>query len=73
MMMLSLDNLAHRYGILPTEALMRGSTLDLRVLDVSARWQQHQQRGDTLPRATTLNQQDMLNMLKKAQESKVAE
>ena len=73
MMMLSLDNLAHRYGILPTEALMRGSTLDLRILDVSARWQQHQQRGDPLPKATTLNQQDMLNMLKKAQESKVAE
>jgi hypothetical protein len=68
MMMLSLDNLAHRYGILPTEALMRGSTLDLRVLDVSARWQKHQSEGSTLPRAATLNQEDMLKMLKQAQQ-----
>jgi hypothetical protein len=71
MMMLSLDNLAHRYSVLPTEALMRGTTLDLRVLDVSARWQQHQQRGDSLPRAATLNQQDMLSMLKQAQQTRI--
>jgi hypothetical protein len=71
MMMLSLDNLAHRYGILPTEALMRGSTLDLRVLDVSARWQQHQQKGDTLPRATTYSESQMLTMLNSAKQSRV--
>lgn len=71
MMMLSLDNLAHRYSILPSEALMRGTTLDLRVLDVSARWQQHQQKGDALPRATTLNQQDMLKMLRLAQATRI--
>jgi len=71
MMMLSLDNLAHRYSVLPTEALMRGTTLDLRVLDVSARWQQHQQRGDALPKATTFSENQMLTMLNKAKQSRL--
>jgi hypothetical protein len=71
MMMLSLDNLAHRYGVLPTEALIRGTTLDLRVLDVSARWQQHQQKGDSLPKATTFSNDQMLAMLNSAKQSRV--
>lgn len=43
MMILSLDNLASRYHCLPSEAMSRGSTFDLYVLDVSARWARHQQ------------------------------
>ena len=38
MMMITLDNLAHRYNCLPSEALSRATTLDLMVLDISARW-----------------------------------
>ena len=71
MMMLSLDNLAHRYSILPSEALMKGTTLDLRVLDVSARWQNHQQKGDALPKATTFSDAQMLAMLNSAKQSRV--
>ena len=41
-MILTLDNLASRYHCLPSEALERGTTLDLHVLDVSARWSNHQ-------------------------------
>jgi len=37
-MILTLDNLAHRYMCLPSEALSRATTLDLYVLDVSAKW-----------------------------------
>lgn len=37
-MMLTLDNLAHRYNLLPSEAICRANTFDLFVLDVSARW-----------------------------------
>lgn len=37
-MMITLDNLAHRYNCLPSEALARATTLDLMVLDVGARW-----------------------------------
>lgn len=36
--MITLDNLAHRYNCLPSEALSRATTLDLMVLDVGARW-----------------------------------
>jgi len=42
-MMITLDNLAHRYQCLPSEALSRGNTLDLKVLHLSSAWQHHQQ------------------------------
>lgn len=42
-MFLTLDNLAHRYNCLPSEALTRATTLDLYVLDISARWSKYQQ------------------------------
>lgn len=40
--MLTLDNLAHRYNVLPSEALSRATTLDLKILDVSAKWSKRQ-------------------------------
>lgn len=43
MMILTLDNLAYRYKCLPSEALSRATTLDLYVLDVSAKWERHRQ------------------------------
>lgn len=42
MMILTLDNLAHRYNLLPSEALARATTLDLYVLDISAKWSKYQ-------------------------------
>lgn len=42
-MILTLDNLAARYHCLPSEAMARGTTFDLYVLDVSAKWSQYQQ------------------------------
>ncbi len=41
-MMITLDHLAHRYQCLPSEALSRGNTLDLKVLHLSSAWQRHQ-------------------------------
>lgn len=38
-----MDNLAHRYRCLPSEALTRANTLDLYVLDISTKWARHQQ------------------------------
>lgn len=35
--------MAHRYHMLPTEALARGTTFDLYVLDLSAKWVKYQQ------------------------------
>tara|TARA_R100000734_G_C3274493_1_gene69616 strand:+ start:249 stop:473 length:225 start_codon:yes stop_codon:yes gene_type:complete len=42
-MMITLDNMADRYGILPSEALARANTMDLAVLDVSAKFSAYQQ------------------------------
>ena len=72
-MMLSLDNLASRYGMLPSEALARATTLDLHILDVGAKWVNHQQElakaGNTdvmKPKRSKLSQEDMLSMIKRA-------
>lgn len=71
-MILSLDNLAHRYHCLPSEALARASTFDLYVLDISARWANHQSDPDkpTTPKAPKLTQQQMLDMIKAVKERK---
>jgi hypothetical protein len=41
-MILSLDNLAAKYHLLPSEALERATTFDLYVLDTGARWIRYQ-------------------------------
>lgn len=67
--MISLDNLAHRYNLLPSEALQRANTLDLKVLDVSARWQRYQNdvaegKVAAKPKAQP-TQEEMLAMIKR--------
>ncbi len=42
-LMLTLNNLAKEYGLLPSEALSRATTFDLYVLDLSARYFRHKQ------------------------------
>jgi hypothetical protein len=41
-MVITLDNLAHRYQCLPSEALAKASTFDLYVMDVSNKWSNYQ-------------------------------
>lgn len=43
MQLLTLDNLAVRYHCLPSEALARATTLDLHILDLSAKYARYQQ------------------------------
>jgi len=54
-MLVTIDNLASRYHCLPSEALARATTFDLRVLDVGARWSNYKEElsqngGKPLPR-----------------------
>jgi len=42
-LIITLNNLAKEYGLLPSEALSRATTFDLYVLDVSTRWLSHRQ------------------------------
>lgn len=70
-MILTINNLAKTYGLLPTEVLARATTFDLYVLDVSARWQQHQHEQITGKKSFTrpppkLSEREMLDMLKRA-------
>ena len=71
MMLLTLDNLAHRYQCLPTYALEHANTFDLRVLEVSSRWLQHQQqaheRGESPGRGQP-NQEQLLDMIRRVKE-----
>ncbi len=53
-MIITLNNLAKEYGLLPSEALSRATTFDLYVLDVSTRWVSYRQdiaEGKIQPKA----------------------
>lgn len=67
-MMLTLDNLAMRYHCLPSEAMSRATTFDLKVLDVSAKWSRYQSdlaEGKVpLEKKYNLTQDKMLDMIK---------
>ena len=74
-MFLTLDNLAKRYGCLPSEALRRADTLDLYVLDLGGKWtrhQQEQQEGHSKTGSTKkLSKEVMLAMLERARSEKI--
>jgi hypothetical protein len=76
MMLLSLDNLAHRYHLLPSEALGRGTTFDLYVLDISSKWVKYQNDQETAKRTgkapvrKELSNEEMMDMIKRTREKK---
>lgn len=73
MMVLTLDNLAYRYNLLPSEALERATTLDLYVLDVSSRWSKYQNdlaEGKTTKQTPKLSKEQMAEMVKRVKERK---
>jgi hypothetical protein len=72
MMLLSLDNLAHRYGQLPSEVIARATTFDLYVIDLSARYERYRSdlaEGKVAP-APKLTQDQMLEMMRQARSEK---
>jgi hypothetical protein len=74
-MLLTLDNLAHRYHCLPSEALDRATTFDLKVLDASAKYSNHQhelanERETGKKPIPKLSTEQMLNMIKEARGEK---
>lgn len=63
-MLLTIDNLANRYNCLPSQALAQGTTFDLHVLDVSAKWNRRQQDlADGKVPEEKLTQEQMLAMI----------
>lgn len=73
-MVLTLDNLAHRYNCLPSQALANATTLDLYVLDVSAKWSKYQNdKAESKNSANlnpTLSVEQMQNMIARVKEPK---
>lgn len=67
MMVLTLNNLAEKYKCLPSEALERGNTFDLYVLDISTKWLKHQQdKADgKVTEAPALTQDQMQEMIQR--------
>ena len=68
--MLTLDNLAHRYNLLPSEALSRASTFDLRVMDIRTHFDRKQYEDAEAERSGAprksrhkLTQEQMLSMI----------
>jgi hypothetical protein len=70
MMVLTLHNLAEKYKCLPSEALQRGNTLDLYVLDVSTKWLAYQQEkaDGKVPITKQPSQDEMLAMIQRVKE-----
>lgn len=66
--MLTIDNLAHRYNCLPSEALARATTFDLHVLDISSKYVKYQydKENGIVPQAKQPSQIEMIEMLKRA-------
>lgn len=78
-MVLTIDNLAERYKMLPSQVLESASTFDLYVLDVSAKWlkyqhekaeqdQQRQSINKHAPATPKLSQEQMIDMIRKVRE-----
>ena len=70
-MILTIDNLAHRYKMLPSQALEQGNTFDLYVLDVSNRFTKRQHdiaqgnQSETItPKLSLEEMQAMVNKVK---------
>jgi hypothetical protein len=67
-MIMTLDNMAHRYGKLPSEILANASTIDLWVMDAAYSYRDYQQRkaeGKVAVDYTSDELQDIIRKVRK--------
>jgi hypothetical protein len=72
-MLLTVHNLAERYGLLPSEAMARASTFDLHILDLSARYErykheQSERKSGAPPAPPNLSVDEMKEIIRKTKE-----
>lgn len=60
--------MAERYKLLPSEVLVRGSTLDLFIMDAAISYQNHQHRKQNGKVAEDYSQEELMAMIKKTRE-----
>ena len=73
-MLLSIHNIAERYGQLPSHVLASADTFDMHVLDLATRYEARQQAirdGKPLPVSPNITQERMLDMIKQVKERKI--
>jgi hypothetical protein len=63
----TLDNLATRYGLLPSECLHKATTFDLTILDIAKSWERyrHNKANGVMPE---ISQEVLLEVLNKRNE-----
>lgn len=67
-MILTLDTMAERYKLLPSELLSRGSTLDLYIMDAAVSYQNYRHKKENGQVAEQYTQQELMDMIKKTRE-----
>lgn len=67
-MILTLDTLGERYGMLPSEVLARGSTLDISVMDAALSYHDYQTKRSQGKYAGQETTEELQEMLRKSRE-----
>ena len=63
-MILTIDNMGKRYGMLPSEVMHKATTFDLVILDVSMTFERDANRDPNTP--PEVPEEDLLKVLEKA-------
>jgi hypothetical protein len=66
-MILTLDNLGKRYGMLPSQVLTQASTFDLVIMDAAMGYEQHVNRDKDLP--PNVSEEDLLKILEQSRDN----
>jgi len=66
-MVLLLDQMAQRYGLLPTEAFTRATTLDMVIMDMALTYEQHQHKKSQPGYVPEVPLETLLEIKEKAQ------
>lgn len=71
-MILTLDTIGERYGMLPSEVLSRGSTLDIYVMDVALSYHDYQRKkSEKKVDASMFEPDDLAAMMARVQAKKI--
>ncbi len=62
-MTLALDSIGSRYGMLPSEVLVRASTLDLYIIDVAMTYEHHRQKKESGELTDTYSENQLLDIV----------
>lgn len=65
-MLLTLDTLGERYGMLPSEVLVRGSTLDIYIMDAAISYHDYKSKRSQGQYAGGETQEELMAMLERA-------